>query len=53
MTNTSKKDKILVSILCIYYLICFQERNNNIDTLINFDNESNTITLAYIFKLSL
>lgn len=49
MTKTSKEVIVLDQILYIYHSIWFN--NNNVQILINFDNKSNVITIAYPSKL--
>lgn len=38
---------MLEKVQCIYYLLCFQKNFVDIEVLINFGNEVNTMTLAY------
>ena len=52
MTNARKKDMTLNYILYIYYLVCFQKYNNNIEALIESSNKVNIITTIYALKLS-
>lgn len=46
-----KDDAILEKILCIYYLLCFQKDNVEINALTNFGSKVNIMILAYILKL--
>lgn len=51
-----KKPKIallLKHVPYIYHSLCFKKDWAKIQSLINSDNEINTITLAYVAKLSL
>lgn len=38
---------LLKYILCIYYLVQFQKNQAKTQTLLDFSNEDNSITLAY------
>lgn len=53
VTKTSKKNIILKKLLYMHYLLYFQKDIAEVKTLINLCIEFNTITLAYIAKLSL
>lgn len=53
MTDNSDKKVMLEKIPCIYYLICFQEDQEQIKALLNSGNKVNVISLVYIKKLGL
>lgn len=50
---SKKADLLLQHVFYIYYLIYFKKNQAEIDTLIEFGSEVNTITSEYIFKLGL